>query len=216
MFNKIDVSVWERREHYEHFMNRLRCNYSMTVNIDITELLSFIKERKIRLYPAMIYIFSIVVNNHREFRMAHNAENAIGYFDICHPSYTIFNDKTKTFSGIWAKCDTSFSTFFENYLCDLADYSDTIKYAPKDNQPENTFYVSNLPWTSFAGLTVQIHDDGLCLTPRITMGKYFEENGKTMLPVAVEFHHAVCDGYHASLFFSELQTLSNSSETVLI
>lgn len=215
MFNKINLSTWERREHYNHFMNNLRCNYSMTVNIDITKLLEYVHKENFRLYPAIIHICSSVINSHYEFRMAKDSDGTLGYFDNSHPSYTVFNDETKTFSGIWTAAESKFATFYKNFLQDVSQYSSTIKYAPKDNQPQNTYYISCLPWTSFTALNVQIHDDGATLTPRFTIGKYFEDQGKILLPFSAEFHHAVCDGYHASLFFNHVQTLANLPETIL-
>ncbi|MBQ4583148.1 MAG: chloramphenicol acetyltransferase CAT, partial [Oscillospiraceae bacterium] len=34
---------------------------------------------------------------------------------------------------------------------------------------------------------------------------YFEREGKRMLPLAIQVHHAVCDGYHVGLFVEKLQ-----------
>ncbi|MBL3853137.1 CatA-like O-acetyltransferase, partial [Bacillus cereus] len=44
----------------------------------------------------------------------------------------------------------------------------------------------------------------------ITCGKYFNEENKIMLPVSLQVHHSVCDGYHVSRFIEDLQELSNS------
>ena len=35
--------------------------------------------------------------------------------------------------------------------------------------------------------------------------KYFEREGKRMLPLAIQVHHAVCDGYHVGVFVERLQ-----------
>ena len=47
------------------------------------------------------------------------------------------------------------------------------------------------------------------MLPIITFGKYFEQTGRVLLPVALQLHHAVCDGYHAGLFVSELQRFAD-------
>lgn len=47
------------------------------------------------------------------------------------------------------------------------------------------------------------------LRPIFTFGKYFEQDGKTLLPLSVQVHHAVCDGFHASRFIDEFQKLVN-------
>lgn len=77
-FNPIDLEKWERKEYYLHFMNEVRCAYSATVNLDITNL----KGR--RLYPAMIWLLTQTVNLFPEFRTALTDEG-LGIYDIMHP-----------------------------------------------------------------------------------------------------------------------------------
>lgn len=43
-FNQIDIEKWSRKEYYLHYINELRCTYSITLNIDITALRTVIKE----------------------------------------------------------------------------------------------------------------------------------------------------------------------------
>jgi chloramphenicol O-acetyltransferase type A len=45
------------------------------------------------------------------------------------------------------------------------------------------------------------------------MGKYFERDGKRLLPLAIQVHHAVCDGYHVGLLVDKLQKYINGFET---
>ena len=43
------------------------------------------------------------------------------------------------------------------------------------------------------------------MQPIFTMGKYQEENGRTLLPLAIQVHHGVCDGFHLCRFVNSLQ-----------
>ena len=81
-FKPIDISQWNRREYFEHYLNQVPCSYSMTLNLDLTELLKEIKKRDIKLYPTMIYLLSMVVNRHEEFRMAIDKDAGVGVFDF--------------------------------------------------------------------------------------------------------------------------------------
>jgi len=36
----------------------------------------------------------------------------------------------------------------------------------------------------------------------INVGKAVLKEGKMMMPVAISFHHGLCDGYHISRFFN--------------
>jgi len=75
----------------------------MTLNLDLTQLLKEIKKRDIKLYPTMIYLFSMIVNRHEEFRMTIDKDAGIGVFDFLHPSYTIFQNSAETFTNIMIK-----------------------------------------------------------------------------------------------------------------
>ena len=59
---------------------------------------------------------------------------------------------------------------------------------------------------------LNVFDDGKFLLPIFTMGKYFERDGKRLLPLAIQVHHAVCDGYHVGLFVETLQDQINRFE----
>ena len=50
-----------------------------------------------------------------------------------------------------------------------------------------------------------MHLDCKFLLPIFTMGKFFERDGKRLLPLAIQVHHAVCDGYHVGVFVEKLQ-----------
>ena len=73
MFTLIDFENWERKEHYLHFYNDVRCSYSTCVNIDISNL------NGQRLYPAMLWLLTQTVNEMPEFRTA-LTEKGLGYF----------------------------------------------------------------------------------------------------------------------------------------
>lgn len=48
--------------------------------------------------------------------------------------------------------------------------------------------------------------------PIFTLGKFFQEGERTLLPVALQVHHGVCDGFHTCRFLNELQTLLDKIE----
>ena len=62
-----------------------------------------------------------------------------------------------------------------------------------------------IPWASFDGFNLNLQNGYRYLPPIFTMGKFYEEGGKILLPLAVQVHHAVCDGFHLCRFVNELQ-----------
>ena len=197
-FNLIDMETWERREFYEHFINEVVCSYSAVVNIDITNL------KGQQLYPAMIWLLTKTVNDMPEFRTCLSPDGP-GIFDDMHPMYTVFNKEHKNFSGIWAYFSEDYREFLKSYEADTELYSKSTRYTPKDGTPPNSFNISMVPWLEFTGFNINVTGDGKFLLPIFTMGKFFERDGKRLLPLAIQVHHAVCDGYHIGLCVSKLQ-----------
>lgn len=75
---------------------------------------------------------------------------------------------------------------------------------------KNYFNVSCIPWTSFTGFNLNLQQGYDYLLPIFTIGKYFSDDNKIMLPLAIQVHHAVCDGFHLSRFVNELQYYLNT------
>ncbi|MFF5995068.1 type A chloramphenicol O-acetyltransferase [Lysinibacillus sp. KU-BSD001] len=211
-FNVIDIDHWDRKAYFEHFLNNTRCTFSVTANIDITQLLEKLRKKDIKLYPTFIYMVTRIVNAHKEFRTCFDEEGRLGYWDEMTPNFTIFHKDDKTFSNIWSEYSVDFTSFYKNYQEDMKLYSNVKNMNPKKHEPKNTFPISCIPWISFTGFNLNIFNDGTYLLPIITSGKFFEQGDKILFPISLQVHHAVCDGYHASEFLNELQQLVDSCD----
>lgn len=199
-FHLIDLSSWERKEFYNHFINEVTCSYSTTVSLDITPL------KNTRLYPAMIWMLTKAVNLMPEFRTALTVEG-VGIYDDLHPSYTVFNEKNKNFSEIWTEFNPDYNIFLSSYEADTKEYSSSTNYEPKPGRPSNSFDISMIPWFTFTSFNLNIHGDGKYLLPIFTLGKYYDDKDKRLIPLSIQVHHAVCDGYHVAEFIEILQSM---------
>lgn len=203
IFQKIDKTHWKRKEYFEHYFSNVPCTYSITTKLDITR----IKESKLKLYPAMLYYLSTVVNRHPEFRTAINEKGELGIYSEMIPCYTVFHKETETFSELWTEYTQKLEDFCAAYEEDILRYGNRQGMVGKPNVPPNNFTVSMIPWTSFEGFNLNLQNGYDYLIPIFTMGKYYQENGRTILPIAIQVHHAVCDGFHVCRFINELQEL---------
>lgn len=200
-FTIIDQDGWDRTEYFSHYFSEIPCTYSMNVKLDISN----IKKDGRKLYPTMLYFITKLVNSHREFRMSLDSDGQLGYFDKMLPCYTIFHQETETFSNVWTEYNDDYNLFCQAYADDLATYGAVQSMMAKPNVPDNNFPVSMIPWTSFDGFNLNLQKGYCYLLPIFTMGKFYEENGKYLLPFALQVHHAVCDGFHVCRFVNELQ-----------
>ena len=202
-FQIIDRQTWPRKEYFEHYCFAVPCTYSMSVKLDITPLI----EEHVQLYPAMLYALTTLVNRHSEFRTAFNEKGELGVFSEMLPSYTVFHKESETFSNLWTEYHPDFAAFRQAYRRDLEQYGDVQKLEGKPGTPANTFPVSMVPWVTFEGFNLNLQKGYDYLLPIFTMGKYYEEDHLYRLPLAVQAHHGVCDGFHVCRFVNELQEL---------
>lgn len=145
------------------------------------------------------------VNEHFEFRMSFDENGKLGFFDKMLPCYTVFHKCSETFSNIWTEYAEEYSAFCTAYDHDIEEFGSVERMIAKPNLPENNFSVSMIPWTSFDGFNLNLQKGYAYLLPIFTIGKFYEEKGKYILPLAVQVHHAVCDGFHVCRFVNELQ-----------
>lgn len=202
-FKLIDRNTWEREPFFQHYFSDVPCTYSMTAKLDITA----IRQSRAELYPALLYAISSAVNHHEEFRTAIDEQGQLGVFSELYPCYTIFHPQTETFSNLWTEFSADYSVFLKRYQADQVLYGKRCELEAKPGTPANTFPVSMVPWTSFDGFNLNLQKGYDYLLPIFTLGKYDESDGICRIPLAVQVHHAVCDGFHLCRFLKELQEL---------
>lgn len=197
----IDKSTWKRNEYFQHYFLANPCTYSMTTKLDITN----IKSKGLKLYPTMLYLLTKTVNQYEQFRMDLRSDGEVVLFADMQPCYTVFHKETETFSNLWTEYSDDYDVFCSNYEEDIHLFGNVEGFIAKPNIPANSFTVSMIPWTTFEGFNLNLKDFNYLL-PIFTIGKYIEENGKIWLPLAVQVHHAVCDGFHTCRFINDVQS----------
>ncbi|WLZ33128.1 type A chloramphenicol O-acetyltransferase [Enterobacter hormaechei] len=208
-YTVVDLSRWARKEHFEVFQGFAQSTFNQTVQLDITVLLKHIKEVGWKFYPAIISLISDVVNRHPEFRMAMKDDELVIWNEV-HPSYTLFHKETETFSSLWSHYDGNIQHFQRVYAEDVARYGNILAYWPKEESRENIFFISDIPWVSFSSFNVNVANMRNFFAPMFTFGKYYNQDGKVLLPFAVQVHHSVCDGFHVARLINELQELCDN------
>ena len=202
-FTPIDLEHWPRREYFEHYTAHVPCTYAITVQVDVTPIAA----HGVRLYPAMLYALTTIVNRHEEFRTAQREDGQLGVYASMLPCYTVFHKDTETFSSIWTEYHPSFPDFLAAYEADLATYGNCQGLMGKPDVPENHFPVSMLPWRTFQGFELYLPKSNHYFVPIFTMGRTFSQDGRTLLPLSIQVHHGVCDGFHVCRFVEELEQL---------
>lgn len=207
-YQLVNRQTWERAEHFDHYL-KVPCTYSVTTDIEISAVLKTVKANGGKLYPKLIHLITALVNQHSEFRMS-LLEGELVIWETVNPSYTIFHPENDTFSAIWTEYNKDYQRFLANYQEDQRLFSQKLGLFTKPQLPLNHINISSLPWVEFKGFNLTIEANSQYLAPIFTMGRFRQEGAQVWLPLAIQVHHAVIDGFHVSRFINELQAICQS------
>ena len=210
----IDLATWPRREHFEHYRHVVPCTYAMTVELDVTEFVDVLRRSARRTYVAQVWALAHVVNRHVEFRLCVTEDGEPAAWSTVHPSFTVLNPERETFANVWTPYDPDFATFHDAAAALLTEHRTATTLFPQGPRPANTFDVSSLPWVSFTAFDLHIRTGWGHLAPIFTLGRHHERDGRVLLPLAVQVHHAAADGFHTARLVQEVQSLLSAPDWV--
>lgn len=205
-YKVIDMETYKRKNHF-HYFNSLAYPYvGITVDVDITEFIKKIKEKKYPFFLTFLWCVNQACNEIPEFRQRIVDDSIIEY-EYCHTSHTVAKeDETYAYCTLDARMNLN--DFIEKSLPihNQAKEEGTIK---EDGEALSLIFISTLPWISYTSLIqpVPIPADS---NPRVTWGKYKEENGKIVIPVSTLCHHALVDGKQLADFYKMLENKINT------
>lgn len=205
-FTPIDLQSWARGQLFYYFSKMAPTGYSLTVNVDITNMKAVLDSAKLKFFPAYLWLVTKTLNLQQEFRIAEK-DGLIGFYNFLTPLYAAFHDDDKTFSLMWTEYDDDFRRFYEDYLKNQKQYGENhgVLAQPDCLPPPNAYTVSCVPWISFQHFAVHSYENKAYFFPSVEAGKFFEENGRLLLPLSITCHHATADGWHVSRFLEQLQ-----------
>ena len=173
--------------------------------MDITDFLCRLHQKNYKFYPAMMWVLSSAVNSREEFRMGYDEQGNPGIWDYVSPYYTHFHKEDEQFVKLVTEYHSDFQTFYQRFLLDQEKYKDYRVFDLKE-VPSNVFDLSCLPWVHYRNFDMHIFDSGTYLAPVITWGKYSKiPDGRILMPLSMNIHHAAADGFHLCRFFSDIE-----------
>ena len=102
--------------------------------------------------------------------------------------------------GTYCYCNLDSNMPIEEYIAYAIREQENARQKRTIDEDEkealNYFFISTLPWISYTSIIQPV--------PIPAWGKYFRQEGRTLLPVSVLCHHALVDGIHISRFYEQL------------
>ncbi len=208
MFKQLDKNNWNRREHFDFFNQFDEPFFGIVAELDCTNAYKICNDNSLPFFLYYHFQSIIAVNQIDAFRYRIKDDEII-IFDTIHVTTTISRDDN-TFAFSFIPATPSFKEF-----CELAKIEiDKIKNSKGLGLTENTgrldvIHFSTVPWISFSGVTHARNFRYKESVPKITFGKYYQKNDKIIMPISINVHHGLMDGYHVGQYLKLLEQLMN-------
>ena len=203
----IDLENHPRRSHFEYFGSLAYPYMGMTANVDVTNLYNSAKAMDGSPFLAFLWAAATAANSIPELRQRIVGDR-IAQYDHCDTAHTVALP-----DGTFVNCRTDCRRTFAEFQTYGKQCQEEAKgrhgFVQPGSDETELIFVSSTPWVTFTQVIqpTPIPADSNVL---IVFGKFFDQNGRKMLPVNIQCNHALVDGLHVGQFFQRFQELADS------
>ena len=199
-YKVIDEKTWNRAMHCMIFRNSVEPAFCVTFEADITRFKRVVKEQGVSFTLAMVYAVCKCANDIDAFRYRF-VDGQIVLFDKIDTAFTYLNQETELFKVV--------NVPMIDDLKEYCEFAETIAKEQKEyfTGPlgNDVFQCSHLPWVTYTHISHNNSGKKDNATPLFDWGKFYEKNGKIVIPISVQAHHSFVDGIHIGKFVDKLQ-----------
>lgn len=199
-YHMLDMEHFPRRAHFSYFSAMANPYVGVTVEVDITDFLARCHEKGYPFFLSFVHAVGQAANDVPQLRQR-IIDGGIAEFDSCDTSHSVM-----CADGTYAYCRLDCRGSLEDFLPEAKKLHEQARLLPTLDDGEDgvgLLFLSSLPWISYTAL-VQPTPTPADSNPRITWGKYFTRDGRTLLPVTLLANHALVDGLHMAAFYEAL------------
>lgn len=197
---EIDEKTWKRAMHCMVFRNSIEPAFCVTFELDITNFLPKVKEKNYSFTMAMIYAVSKCANEIEEFRYRF-LDGKVVLFNRIDTAFTYLNQETELFKVVNVP------------MCDsMEDYVSLATKTAKEQEEyftgplgNDVFQFSPMPWVPYTHISHTNSGKKDNATPLFDWGRFYEKDGKILLPFSVQAHHSFVDGLHIGKLYELVQ-----------
>lgn len=203
----IDLENHPRKTHFAYFGSLAFPYMGMTANVDVTNLIRFAKNRGGSTFHAVLWAVSQAANAVPELRQRIENGTVVEY-DHCDVGHTVALPD-RTFCNCTTDCRRSLAEFLPYAKACQEEAKKHTGFVNQEEDESGMIFTSCVPWVQFTQV-VQPAPIPADSNPRIVMGKYFQEGGRTLMPLHIQCNHALVDGWHIGEFYRIFQELADS------
>lgn len=213
---EINVEEWNRKKIYEWFKGFSDTCWSITKEIEVSEVVKYTKASKSSFFINFLYVLVKTLNSFECMKMRYVNGKPVIYENL-KPAYTVIKEDG-TYDNLRHNYIDNYKEFY-SLAHEMIEKMKKGLIKDKNYNPKNCYdeyYITCLPWISFSGINQPIPDDkGSQSIPRIAWGKYFEKDNKVLMDFNITISHMFCDGREVSMFLLKLQENLNDIQGIM-
>ncbi len=203
-YQVIDEKTWKRAMHCEIFRNCVEPSFCITYEADITNFKQKIKAQGLSFTMAMVYAVCKCANQIEAFRYRF-LDGKVVLFDNIDTAFTYLDKETELFKVVNVPLKDDIKKYAESASKTAKEQKEYFT-GPLGN---DVFQCSPMPWFTYTHISHTNAGKKDNATPLFDWGKYYEKDGKTIIPLSVQAHHSFVDGLHIGQFAEKLQKFFN-------
>ncbi|GAB4405397.1 MAG: chloramphenicol acetyltransferase [Bacteroidia bacterium] len=202
MYRLIDTDTWNRKDTFAFFRSFDDPFFNLCTSLEAGPLYRRCQQEGWSFFLACLYHATAAANEIEALRLR-LSDDDVRCYDQVHAGSAI------------AHADHTFSFCYFRMLPDMATFQAAGRAAIEAQRASRAFdprndtldiiHYSVLPWIAFTSMKHARRFGTQDSIPKIIFGRLHPVGTGYQLPVSVELHHALADGYHAGLYFEALQ-----------
>ncbi len=200
----IDIESWNRKEHFEFFSAMASPYFGFTTEVECTAAYAGAKEKGHSFFAAYLHASMVAVNAVDELKLRIVDGNVVMY-DTVNAGTTI-GRADGTFGFAYVHFSEDFNTFNAELQKEISEVQNSAGIRLNNGElGKDLIRHSSIPWNSFSAILHPTPLDRTESVPKITFGKFSIREGRYYLPVSVEAHHGLADGFHLAKYLEQFQ-----------
>jgi chloramphenicol O-acetyltransferase type A len=209
----LDLDTWPRREVFEFYRNFDNPFFNICTRLDVTKLVNELKHHPGIGIALTYHYFALKAANEIEQFRYRLRDGRILIHDVIHGGTTLMLPN-ETFTLVYFDYAETFADFIGPAQLAFEETRKLGGFHPRHDD-DARIHCTTLPWISFTSFSHARNwgrDDSV---PKISFGKFTNENDRTLMPFSVEVHHALVDGLHVGRYLARIEEMLAQPELYL-
>lgn len=209
----LDLATWARRELFEFYRDFDKPYFNVCMRLDVTNLIKELRNHPDISLALTYHYFALKAANEIEQFRYRLRDGQVLVHDVINGGTTLMLPN-ETFTLVYFDYAQTFAEFIDPAQRAVEEMKKDPVFEPR-HEDDARIHCTTLPWISFTSFSHARNWRREDSVPKISFGKFTQENDRTLMPFSVEVHHALVDGLHVGRYVTRIEEMLAQPEVYL-